>query len=640
MQNSRIKIGLIQTAVSGDLEVNLRHTVDLVLEAVSRGARIICLQELFRAPYFPQAEHVDADPYAEDIPGESTRVLAELARDNRVVIIVPIYERKSSGEYYNAAVVIDADGKIHPPYRKIHIPFDPLYYEKNYFRQGTHYRVFETAYGKIAVLICYDQWFPEAARAVTLLGARIIFYPTAIGWIKGMEDPLEGDWKDAWETVQRGHAISNGVHVAAVNRVGTEGDLSFWGGSFIADAFGNIVARAGGDECVLVREIDLEMNEKVRAGWGFLRNRRPDTYAILVEPAGGHEYGIQQTAPLETPRKSGFFMPAEWERHESVWLAWPHDNQTFPELQDVESIYCEIIKAFSNKEKVNLLVCDDEMKAYAVARLMEEGVDPDLIRIRIMEYADVWFRDYGPTFVVNRRERSVAMVNWRFNAWGEKYPELMMDDSIPFTVNTYLDIPVFSPGIVMEGGSIDVNGKGTILTTEQCLLNPNRNPGLSREDIEWYLNEYLGVSHIIWLKSGIAGDDTDGHVDDIARFVDDRTVICVLEEDPSDENYAVLQENYRILKESCDQDGNPFRVIPVPMPGRVGDDQRFPASYMNFYIGNGLVLVPVFGHANDHIALMVLEDLFPGREVVGIDCTAMVAGMGAIHCISQQQPSV
>jgi len=640
MQNSRIKIGLIQTAVSDDPERNLMHTAELVVKAALKGANIICLQELFRAPYFPQAEHADADSYAETIPGESTRVFAELAKEHHVVIIVPLYERESSGEYYNTAVVIDADGTLHPPYRKVHVPFDPLYYEKNYFRPGSQYRVFDTAYGKIAVLICYDQWFPEAARAVTLMGARIIFYPTAIGWIKGMEEPLEGDWKDAWETVQRGHAISNGVHVAAVNRVGIEGDISFWGGSFIADSFGNVIARTGSDEYVLVRYIDLEMNEKVRAGWGFLQNRRPDTYAVLVEPTDSHVYGIHETTPLETPRESGYHMPAEWEKHESVWLAWPHDNQTFPELRDVESTYCEIIKAASDNEKVNLLVCDDEMKAYAIARLRQAGADPDLIRILVRHYADVWFRDYGPTFLVNRQENSIAMVNWRFNAWGEKYPELMADDGIPKAINTVLQIPVYSPGIVMEGGSIDVNGKGSLITTEQCLLNPNRNPDLSREDIEQYLYEYLGVSNVIWLKSGIGGDDTDGHVDDIARFVDDRTVLCAVEDDPGDENFAALQENYQILEASSDQDGNPLNVITMPMPGRVGDYQRYPASYMNFYIGNGAVLVPVFGHTNDHAALTILEDLFPDRKVVGIDCKAMVAGMGAIHCISQQQPSI
>lgn len=641
MQNSKIKIGLIQTAVSVDLERNLAHTANLVVKAAKQGARIICLQELFRTPYFPQAEDTDADPYSESIPGESTRVFAAIARDYDVVVIVPLFERESTGSYYNSAVVIDADGTLHPPYRKVHIPLDPLFYEKNYFSPGSGYRVYDTRYGKIAVLICYDQWFPEAARAVTLMGAGVIFYPTAIGRIKGMEDPLEGDWKDAWETVQRGHAISNGVHVAAVNRVGTEKDLTFWGGSFIADSFGNIITRAGSDECIIVGEIDIAMNEQVRSGWGFLENRRPDTYSILLDAPGCASAGPgSQKAASSTPRRSGYHMPAEWERHDAIWLAWPHDNETFPELRKVESALCEIIKAIYRHERVNLLVCDGAMKLYSAACLADAGVDPARVHFHVRKYADVWFRDYGPSFLVNREERSLAMVNWRFNAWGEKYRELIADDEIPLALNSTLKIPVFSPGIVMEGGSIDTNGKGSLITTEQCLLNPNRNPGLSREEIEEYLHEYLDASHIIWLKSGIAGDDTDGHIDDVARFVDERTVLCAIEDDPLDENYAALQENYRILKGSSDQDGNPLIVKAMPMPGRVGDEQRYPASYMNFYIGNGVVLVPVFGHEYDQPALAILGELFPERRIVGIDCNAMVAGMGAIHCISQQQPSV
>jgi agmatine deiminase len=201
-------------------------------------------------------------------------------------------------------------------------------------------------------------------------------------------------------------------------------------------------------------------------------------------------------------------------------------------------------------------------------------------------------------------------------------------------------LPFFSPGIVLEGGSIEVNGKGTVITTRQCLLNPNRNPGLSQAEIEEYLRAYLGADHVIWLNHGIAGDDTDGHIDDVARFVDERTVVCAVEEDQTDENYDVLQENLAILQKSMDLDGNPLTVIQIPMPSRVGDEEvRLPASYTNFYIGNKAVLVPVFGAKNEERALSILKGLFPGRTVVGIDCRAMVFGLGTIHCISQQQPS-
>jgi len=270
--------------------------------------------------------------------------------------------------------------------------------------------------------------------------------------------------------------------------------------------------------------------------------------------------------------------------------------------------------------------------------LSAAGIDLLRIRFHRLEYADVWFRDYGPTFVVHPEEKLPGMVHWRFNAWGGKYPQMAGDTVIPDRVCRAAGMKVFTPGIVLEGGSIEVNGRGTVLTTEQCLLHPNRNPSLSREEIEAYLQEFLGVSRVVWLKEGIAGDDTDGHIDDIARFSDPSTILCAVEEDPKDENHDVLQENLRILREARDQDGRPFTVIPLPMPGTVGDGIRLPASYANFAIANRTVLVPVFGDPNDARALAVIGDAFPGRNVVGIDCRAMVQGLGALHCITQQQP--
>ncbi len=625
------KIGLIQTAVGGDTDRNLAHALDAAKAAIREGARILCLPELYRTPYFPQYDGRDASAYAETIPGASTIAFSALAREESVVIIVPLYERTMAGECYNTAVVIDADGRLLPPYRKVHIPFDPLFYEKTYFRPGDQYQVYDTRYGRIAVLICYDQWFPEAARAVVLKGAEIIFYPTAIGRIAGEEEPPEGNWRDAWETVQRGHAIANSVHVAAVNRVGDEGDIRFFGSSFVADAFGNVLARAGEtDEAILVADVDLSMNESVREGWGFFRNRRPETYGVLT----------RRFLPGRTPKALGYHMPAEWEPHDAVWLSWPHDRETFPDLAAVESAYVGIIAALHGSEAVNLLVTGELMHTRVRAILEEAGVDTGGVTFHITGYADVWFRDYGPTFVVNRGTGSLAMVHWTFNAWGEKYQELMGDTRIPLVMNRGMDLPLFTPGIIMEGGSIEVNGCGTVITTEACLLNPNRNPGLSREEVEAYLEAYLGAGHVIWLKQGIAGDDTDGHIDDVARFVNPTTVLCALEENEDDANYEILRENYDILQASTDQDGNPLTVIPLPMPGAVGGEDRLPASYANFYAGNTVVLVPVFDHPNDDVALARVRQAFPGREVIGIDCTAMVAGFGAIHCITQQQPSV
>lgn len=642
MTEGSVAIGLIQTSVSEDLGFNLKKAVENVEKAIGRGAKIICLQELYRTRYFPQAENEDASQLSETIPGESTEVFSRLARENEAVIIVPVFEKDKNGSYYNTAVVINTDGLLLDSYRKVHVPYDPMFYEKNYFKPGGEYRIYDTRYARFSVLICYDQWFPEAARAIALKGADIIFYPTAIGFIEG-EEPAEGDWHEAWETVQRAHAIVNGVHVAAVNRVGREGNLIFWGGSFICDSFGKVIARASDkDDEILVAKLDLSLNNQVREGWGFLRNRCPETYGILTEPEAGESCitHVPSICLEDTPAGHGYHMPAEWEMHDAIWLSWPYDLDSFPEISRVEQAYISIIKAIHESEFVNLLVKDELMQARVADLLREAKVNLRRVKFHLVNYADVWFRDYGPTFAVNRYEKRLAMVNWSFNAWGEKYPELMGDSRIPCIINDDLKLECFRPGIVLEGGSIEVNGCGTVITTEQCLLNRNRNPGLDKEQIEAYLREYLGICNVIWLKKGIEGDDTDGHVDDIARFVDPTTVLCAYEDDKDDDNYQVLKENYEILSSATDQNGNKLKVIKLPMPGYIGDERRLPASYANFYIGNGAVLVPVFSHKNDSKALKIIQDAFPQRKVIGINCKEMVQGLGTVHCISQQQPAV
>jgi agmatine deiminase len=610
MPEKKVTVGLIQTSVSEDLDLNLKRTMEKVKEAASKGAQIVCLPELFRTRYFPQWDQKDARAIAETIPGPTTEAFSALAKELQIVIIVPVFEKDES-DFYNSVAVIDADGSLLPTYRKVHIPHDPLFYEKSYFTPGEKIRVYETRYARFAALICYDQWFPEAARVAALQRAQLIFYPTAIGWIKGEEDPAEGDWHDAWETVQRSHAIANSVYVAAVNRVGREEDLVFWGSSFVCDPFGKILAMASNnEEEVLVVELDLAKNEAVREGWGFFRNRRPDVYWPIIEMVQEEEKPDRKAKEglclKDTPRSLGYHMPAEWEKHEAIWLSWPYDLDSFPEIEAVEKAYTAIIKAIHQSETVNLLVKDEMLLSAVVDRLKSEKVDLHRVHFHLVSYADVWFRDYGPTFVVNREKeagKSVAAVNWIFNAWGEKYEELMADTRIACLINDDLKMECFLPGIVMEGGSIDVNGCGTVLTTAQCLLNRNRNPSLNKEEIESYLKEFLGVQKVIWLKEGIAGDDTDGHVDDIARFVNPTTVLCAYEDDPEDENFLPLKQNYELLCRETDQDGLRLTVIKLPMPGRVGVERRLPASYANFYIGNDVVMVPVFGHKNDSVAL-------------------------------------
>ncbi|MCJ7443190.1 MAG: agmatine deiminase family protein [Methanotrichaceae archaeon] len=342
----------------------------------------------------------------------------------------------------------------------------------------------------------------------------------------------------------------------------------------------------------------------------------------------------------DTPFGHGYHMPAEWEKHDAIWLSWPYNLDSFPQIEEVEKTYITIIKAICESEMVNLLVKDEMMQAEVIKMLAKSKITLKRIRFHLGDYADVWFRDYGPTFLVDESRKKLAMVNWMFNAWGEKYPELINDNRIPSFMNEDLNLKCFKPDLILEGGSIDVNGNGTVLTTEQCLLNKNRNPGISKNEIEAYLREYLGITKVIWLNQGIVGDDTDGHVDDIARFASPTTVFCAYEQDREDENYSMLKENYEILNSEVDQDGNRLKVIKLPMPGFIGRNGRLPASYANFYIGNESVLVPVFEHDNDQTALKIIQEIFPNRRVVGINCIELVQGLGTIHCISLQQPSI
>ncbi len=331
-------------------------------------------------------------------------------------------------------------------------------------------------------------------------------------------------------------------------------------------------------------------------------------------------------------------MPAEWEPHEATWLSWPKDQMTFPDgvLPKVEKIYIEMMLALAAGEKVNLLV-DDEKTKDRVSGMLEEAGSKRNIQLHAIRTVDVWMRDYGPIFV--RDQGKLKMTKWIFNAWGGKYEELMQDNSVVDHIAPMLGMEPVRPGIILEGGSIDVNGRGTMMTTEQCLLNKNRNSGMTRAQIEAALEENLGAANIIWLKEGIAGDDTDGHIDDIARFVDERTVLCAYEEGNKDANHAVLKKNLEDLKRAKDQDGEPLDVKALPMPGVVSSPNgRLPASYANFYIGNAAVLLPVFRHKNDAKAVSLLEEHFPGRKVVPIYCEPLVWGLGAIHCVTQQQP--
>jgi agmatine deiminase len=343
----------------------------------------------------------------------------------------------------------------------------------------------------------------------------------------------------------------------------------------------------------------------------------------------------------QTPARLGFRMPPEWHRHTATWLTWPKDPLTWPErVPQVEETYLQIMAALAPHEIVNLLVDDEATEASVRARCRFEGREN--VRFHHILTVDSWIRDYGPNFLTSD-DGQLAYNDWIFNAWGDKYEELKRDDGVPQRLESVLGVRRFEPGIVLEGGSIEVNGAGVVMTTEQCLLNPNRNPQLDREGVETYLQNYLGVEQILWLGEGIVGDDTDGHIDDIARFVAPDTIVCALEDDPSDANYELLQDNSRRLQLARDAHGAPYRIETLPMPGIVGgraEEERLPASYANFYIANNVVLLPVFGHANDARAADTLQRLMPERRIVPINAGSLVWGMGTIHCLSQQQPAV
>jgi agmatine deiminase len=339
---------------------------------------------------------------------------------------------------------------------------------------------------------------------------------------------------------------------------------------------------------------------------------------------------------------SQYRMPAEWEPHEGTWLAWPHNEDHWPgNFDPIPRLYTKIIQFLASSEKVFLCVNDAVMEESARKMLQEAKLSPELfeqVHFFPIPTDASWSRDHGPIFVYDQNS-DLVITDWIFNSWGRKYAPWEQDDAVPQYIARIFRLPIVQPGIVLEGGAIDINGRGTLLTTEQCLLNTNRNPHLNRGQIEDYLKQYLGATNVLWLKQGIVGDDTDGHVDDLARFVNPNTIVCAVEEKTSDENYEILKQNHEDLKQMRDQDGHLLNVLSIPMPSPVYyEGNRLPASYANFYIANNVVLVPTFRCSQDEQALQILRNLFPIHKVIGIDCVDLVWGLGTLHCSTQQHP--
>ncbi len=346
---------------------------------------------------------------------------------------------------------------------------------------------------------------------------------------------------------------------------------------------------------------------------------------------------------MKTPKEYGYYFPAEFAPHEATWLSWPHQEATWPgKIDAIYPSYCQFIKYLTLSEKVRINVSNDAMKIVAIQHLEKAGVAVAGVEFFMHPTNDAWCRDHGPAFLINpAADIKKIIVDWRYNAWGNKYPPYDLDDVIPTLIGNHFSIPVYNPGIVMEGGSVEFNGKGSLLTSTACLLNQNRNPALNQSRIENFLYDFYGVEQVLWVDEGIVGDDTDGHIDDTVRFINEDTVITVIEENKEDANYALLQTNLKQLKVMRLLNGKQLNIIELPMPDEIiYEGQRLPASYANFYISNGHVIVPTFRSRKDEKAIRIIAACFPDREVVGIDSTDIIWGLGSFHCLSQQEPLV
>lgn len=350
----------------------------------------------------------------------------------------------------------------------------------------------------------------------------------------------------------------------------------------------------------------------------------------------------------KTPAQLGFAMPAEWERHERIWLAWPHQKADWPDkFAPIPWVWGEIVRHISPSERVGLIVRHGEEQKSVSDILGRVGVDLKKVDFVQAPTNRVWTRDSGPIFITrNKPTKEVAMLDFKFNAWA-KYPNWKHDNNLPSVIQKRVKLKRFevrhkNKPVVLEGGAIDVNGKGTILVTEECLLSKQqeRNPGFSRDDYEQVFADWLGAPNTVWLGKGIVGDDTHGHIDDITRFVAANTIVTAVEKNRKDDNYVLLQDNVKRLKKAKDQSGKPFEILELPMPRVLSfEGQRLPASYANFLVLNKAVIVPTFNDPNDRVAMNILAECFKGREIIGIHAVDLVWGLGTLHCLSQQQPA-
>ncbi len=347
-----------------------------------------------------------------------------------------------------------------------------------------------------------------------------------------------------------------------------------------------------------------------------------------------------------SPKQQGFTFPAEWHPHRATWLSFPQASDSWDygaRLERIYPAYLELIKMISLSEKVCINAKDEVHKELIISLLEKNNINLHQVEIPIHPTNDSWCRDHGPAFLINPTSQQRMIVEWGYNAWGGKYPPYDADDKIPILIANYLGLPYIEAGIIMEGGSVEFNGKGTILTSKSCLLNPNRNPHLNQAQIEQYLYDYYGQEQVLWVNEGIVGDDTDGHIDDTTRFVNEDSVLTCIETNESDDNYEPLKDNLKALKKMRLLNDKPLNIIELPMPDAVYDKEtgiRLPASYANFCMTNAHVIVPIYACKKDDLALRIIQEAIPSREVIGIDSSEIIWGLGSFHCLSQQEPII
>lgn len=666
-----VTVSACQFSCVSDISQNILTAESLVRLAASKGADIILLPELFLSLYFCQFE--DEDNYKLAIKNDSSsgvlKHFKDLSKELKVCLPISFFEVHNNN-YYNTAVVYDSGVDL-GYYRKSHIPTGPGYEEKFYFTPGdTGFKIFETKVANCGIAVCWDQWFPEVARILSLQGADLLFYPTAIG-----SEPHNSTINSRvhWTNVMRGHSAANIIPVVCSNRVGTENGITFYGNSFITNHTGEIIEKFDSEQqCgVLTHTFNLDELKHSRVSWGVFRDRRIDLYQPILTRSGSSDSGsinsyssnikkhdicdssdVSET--LNTPILDKYHMPAEYHPHEACWMAFPYKKSVWARnAKPAQEAIVEVAKSISRFETVMMLV---HPLYFELARAMIPVTSN--IKLIIAIYDDIWLRDTGPTFVINDEGNSMRGINWKFKGWGlgEKYINIDVEDKVSFLINNMTHVNSYICDLVLEGGSFHTDGEGTLITTEECVLNVNRDLHRTKESLLKMFQDYLGINKVVYLPFGVIHDnDTNGHVDNMCTFVRPGEVLLAFPDDVHHPQYARSKQAFDILNNTLDAKNRKLIVHTLPHPPlmyttandllELEDDLRsvgepLAGSYINYYLANNAVILPQFGVSTDEKAVEVMKLVFPTHEIIPVNSKAILLGGGNIHCCTQQQPKL